>query len=546
MPLAPHLRRIAASVLLILPAALPAQSKSGITAAEIDAHLRFLASDLLEGRAPGTRGGRLAAEYIATELRAYGVEPGVNGSYFQQVPIDVMSTQAGSAHAIASGKATATLKQGEDVVLSAGSATPQSTARGEVVFVGYGAVAPEYKWDDFKGADLKGKILLFLVNDPPAPPSEPTLFGGNAMTYYGRWTYKYEEAERQGAAGVLIVHRTDQAGYPFQVLVGSNSAGQRLLPRDPKLPPPVGVRGWITDSAVTALLRQAGLDMAALRKQAETRAFRPVATGITMDLAIASTVNRVNSENVVGVVRGRDPKLSKEYVALSSHWDHLGISTPVNGDSIYNGAFDNASGVSTILAIARVATSTQPRPKRSLLFVFVTAEESGLLGSAYFAQSPTVPLSQIVANLNVDETNFVGPTRDVILLGLNKSSLGSTLATMLRPEGVRVMPEEHPERGSFYRSDHFSLAKAGVPAISIEAGTDVVGKPKGFGAQWVEDYNDKRYHQPSDEYRPDLDLSGSVQIGDIVYRFARRLADAPSMPTWNADAEFHRSSSPQP
>jgi len=546
MPLAPHLRRLAASVLLILPATLPAQSKTGITAAEIDGHLRFLASDLLEGRAPGTRGGRLAAEYIASELRAYGVEPGVNGSYFQPVPIDVMATQAGSAHAVASGKATATFKQGEDVVLSAGSATPQSTARGELVFVGYGAIAPEYKWDDFKGADLKGKILLVLVNDPPAPASEPTLFGGNAMTYYGRWTYKYEEAERQGAAGVLIVHRTDQAGYPFQVLVGSNSAGQRLLPRDPKLPAPVGVRGWITDSAATALLRQAGLDLAALRAKAATREFRPVPTGITVDLAIASTVNRVNSENVVGVVRGRDPKLSKEYVALSAHWDHLGISTPVNGDSIYNGAFDNASGVSTILAIARAAASAQPRPKRSLLFVFVTAEESGLLGSAYFAQSPTVPLSQIAANLNVDETNFVGPTRDVVLLGLNKSSLGSMLATMLRPEGITVKPEEHPERGSFYRSDHFSLAKAGVPAVSIEAGSDVIGKPKGFGERWSEEYNDKRYHQPSDEYRPDFDLSGSVQIGDIVYRFARQLADAPSMPTWNADAEFHRTSAPQP
>ena len=545
MPLAPHLRRVAAS-LLFLPASLTAQGKSGITAAEIDGHLRFLASDLLEGRAPGTRGGRIAAEYIASELRAYGVEPGVNGSYFQPVPIDVLTTQPGSARASVSGKATATLRPGEDVVLSAGSAVPQSSARGELVFVGYGAVAPEYKWDDFKGTDLKGKIMLVLVNDPPATSTEPTLFGGVAMTYYGRWTYKYEEAERRGAAGILIVHRTDQAGYPFQVLVGSNSTGQRLLPRDPKLPPPVGVRGWITDSAATVLLRQAGLDMAALRKQAESRDFRPVPTGIVADLAMTSTVERVTSENVIGVVRGSDATLGKEYVVLSSHWDHLGVGTPVNGDSIYNGAFDNASGVSTILAIARVAAATQPRPKRSLLFAFVTAEESGLLGSAYFAQSPTVPLSQIAGNLNVDETNFIGPTRDVILLGLNKSSLGSTLATMLRPDGIRVMPEEHPERGSFYRSDHFSLAKAGVPAISIEAGTDVVGKPKGFGAQWLEEFNDKRYHQPSDEYRPDINLSGSVQLGEIVLRFARRLADAPSMPTWNADAEFHRAASPQP
>jgi Zn-dependent M28 family amino/carboxypeptidase len=545
MPLAPLLRRAAASLLLVLPASLAAQARAGITAAEIDAHLRFLSSDLLEGRAPGTRGGRITAEYIASELRGYGLEPGVNGSYFQPVPIDVLTTQPGSARASVSGKATATLRQSEDVVLSAGSAVPQSTAHGELVFVGYGAVAPEYKWDDYKGTDLKGKIMLVLVNDPPATPAEPTLFGGRVMTYYGRWTYKYEEAERRGAAGAIIVHRTDQAGYPFQVLVGSNSTGQRLLPRDPKLPPPLGVRAWITDSAATALLRQAGLDMAALRKQAESRDFRPVPTGIVADLAMASTVERVTSENVVGVVRGSDPKLGKEYVVLSSHWDHLGVGTPVNGDSIYNGAFDNASGVSTILAIARVA-ATRPRPKRSLLFAFVTAEESGLLGSAYFAQSPTVPLSQIAANLNVDEANFVGPTRDVVLLGLEKSSLGPSLAAMLRPDGIRVMPKEHPERGQFYRSDHFSLAKAGVPAVSIESGIDFVGKPKGWGEQWWEEYNDKRYHQPSDEYRPDFDLSGSVQLGEMVLRFARRLADAPAMPTWNADAEFHRTTPPQP
>src|SRR5690242_1089684 len=349
--------RWAVAALLALPVTLGAQTRSvsPITKAEIDGYLRFLSSDLLEGRAPGTRGGKLAAEYIASQLRSFGVEPGVNGSYFQPVPIDVLTTQQSSVHASASGKATATLRPGQDVVLSAGSATPQSSAHGELVFVGYGAVAPEYRWDDFKGVDLKGKILLVLVNDPPATAAEPNLFGGIAMTYYGRWTYKYEEAERRGAAGVLIVHRTDQAGYPFQVLVGSNSTGQRLLPRDPKLPPPVGVRGWITDSAAASLLKQAGLDMATLRKQAESRDFRPVPTGIVADLAIASTVERVNSENVIGIVRGRDPKLSKEYVALSAHWDHLGVGTPVNGDSIYNGAFDNASGVATILAIARSA-----------------------------------------------------------------------------------------------------------------------------------------------------------------------------------------------
>ena len=538
-------RRAAATLLFLLPAALAAQSRTGVTATEIDAHLRFLSSDLLEGRAPGTRGGRLTAEYLAAQLEAFGVEPGENGSYFQRVPIDILSTKAATVRAQATGKAMATLRQPEDVVIWGGSATPQGSARGELVFVGYGATAPEYKWDDFKDVDVKGKVLLVLVNDPPAPASEPSLFGGEAMTYYGRWTYKFEEAERRGAAGMLIVHRTDQAGYPWQVVTGSNATEHRLLPRDPKLPAPLGVRGWITDSAATALLRQAGLDFASLRAQAATRAFRPVATGIVMDLSVASTVAHETSENVVGVVRGRDPRLSREYVALTAHWDHLGIGTPVNGDSIYNGAFDNASGVATILAIARVSAA-QPKPKRSLLFVFVTAEESGLLGSAFFAQSPTVPIAQIAANVNVDETNFVGPTRDVVLLGETKSSLGPTLAAMLKSEGMRLTPKEHPERGSFYRSDHFSFAKAGVPAVSIESGPDFVGKPKGWGAQWWEDFNSQRYHQPSDQYRPDFDLSGSVQLGDIVLRFARRLADGPTMPTWNADAEFHRTTATQP
>ena len=539
-------RRIVVALLLVVPATVDAQARSGITAAEIDGHLRFLSSDLLEGRAPGTRGGRLTAEYLAAQLRASGVEPGVDGSYFQQVPIDVMATQPGNVRAAASGKATATLRQPEDVVIWGGSAAPQGTARGELVFVGYGANAPEYRWNDFKDVDVKGKVLLVLVSDPPAPPSEPTLFGGRAMTYYGRWTYKFEEAERRGAAGMLIVHRTDQAGYGWQVVVGSNSTEHRLLTRDPKLPPPLGVRGWITDSAATALLGQAGLDFAALRRQAESRDFRPVPTGITMDLAVSSTITRVTSENVIGVVRGRDPRASREYVAISGHWDHLGIGTPVNGDSIYNGANDNASGVSTILAIARAAATSQPRPKRSLLFVFVTAEESGLLGSAYFAQSPPVPISRIAANLNVDAIDFLGRTRDLTVIGDTKSSLGPQLAAMLRAQGMRIEPDEHPERGYFYRSDHFSLAKAGVPAVSIDAGTDVVGRPKGWGSQKSNEYTEQRYHQPSDEYRPDLDLSGSVQLGDIVYRFARRLADAPTMPTWNADAEFRRTTSTQP
>jgi Zn-dependent M28 family amino/carboxypeptidase len=531
------IRSLLSLVLLVTPVAVAAQARPRITPAEIDGDLRFLSSDLLEGRAPATRGGRLASEYIASQLRAAGVEPGVNGDWFQAVPIDIVGARPATIRVVATGKAAASLRYPDDVVVWGGSATDASAARGEVVFVGYGATAPEYTWDDFKDTDVRGKILLVLVNDPPAPAKEPSLFGGKAMTYYGRWTYKFEEAERRGAAGMLIVHTTEQAGYPWHTVVGSWAKEQRMLPRDPKLPAPLGVRGWITDSAATAVLRQAGLDLAALRAQAATRAFRPIATGITLDMSLRNDVQHLRSENVVGVVRGGDPGRSKEYVAFSAHWDHLGIGPAVNGDSIYNGAADNASGVADLLAIARAAVAG-PRPKRSLLFVFVTAEESGLLGSDYFARNPTVPVTQIIANLNMDGGNLLGRTRDLNVLGDTKSTLGPQLAAMIRRDGMRISADQHPEAGHFYRSDHFSFAKAGIPAVSNGAGDDFVGRPAGWGVQQDDDYTAHRYHQPSDSYRSDFDLSGAVQLSEIVLRFGLQLANGAGVPGWNQDAEF--------
>jgi Zn-dependent M28 family amino/carboxypeptidase len=514
-----------------------AASTPKISTAEIDGHLRFLSSDLLEGRAPATRGGRLAAEYIASELRASGVPPGVGGSYMQQVPIDVVGADSATIRVTAGGRATATLRYPEDVVVWAGSATPRSAARGELVFVGYGATAPEYKWDDFKNADVKGKVLLVLVNDPPAPPGEPALFGGKAMTYYGRWTYKFEEAERRGAAGMLIVHTTERAGYPWHTVVGSWAKEQRMLPRDSTLPPPLGVRGWITDTAASALLKQAGLDLAELRRRAESRDFRPVATGITIDAGFTNRVEHLQSENVVGVVPGSDARLRDEYVLYSAHWDHLGIGPKVDGDSIYNGASDNASGVANLLAVARAAAAGPP-PRRSQLFVFVTGEESGLLGSEYFAQHPTAPAERIIADINMDGGNLLGRTRDLDVLGDSKSSLGPTLARMIAADDMRLSPEDHPEQGHFYRSDHFSFAKVGIPAVSVGAGNDYVGRDRGWGRAQDEDYTAHRYHQPSDEYRPDFDLTGAAQLSEIVLRFGTLLANSPTVPTWNADAEF--------
>jgi len=310
-----------------------------------------------------------------------------------------------------------------------------------------------------------------------------------------------------------------------------------MLPRDAKLPPPIGVRGWITDSAATDLLSKAGINLAELRKRAESRDFRPVPTGINVDAHFSNNVEHLRTENVVGVVRGSDPRLRNEYVAYSAHYDHLGIGPVVNGDSIYNGASDNASGVADILAVARTAAES-PKPRRSQLFLFVTAEESGLLGSAYYAQSPAVPVANIIANLNVDGGNLLGRVRNLTVLGDTKSSLGPSLSRLASTYGMRLSPEEHPERGLFYRSDHFSFAIAGIPSVSIGRGTDFVGRPPDWGRQQGEDYTAHRYHQPSDEYRPDFDLSGAVQLAELVQRFGFSLANASTVPTWNADAEF--------
>jgi Zn-dependent M28 family amino/carboxypeptidase len=511
---------------------------SRITPQEIDAHLRFLSSDLLEGRAPATRGGRIAEEYIATQLQAFGVKPGVgDSSYYQRVPIDVVRADPATIKVTASGKANASLRFTDDVVVWPGSATDASSAHGELVFVGYGATAPEYRWDDFKGTDVRGKILLVLVNDPPAPAGEPNLFGGKAMTYYGRWTYKYEEAERRGAAGMLIVHTTERAGYPWHVVVNSNSTEHRLLPRDPTAPAPIGVRGWITDSVATALLAQAGLSMTDLRKRAESRDFRPVSTGIIIDETMRNSLQHMSANNVVGVVRGIDPKVRDEYVAYSAHWDHFGIGPVVNGDSIYNGAVDNASGVASVLTIAHAAAEGV-KSRRSQLFVFVTAEESVLLGSAYFGAHPTVPASKIIAALNMDIVPLNGRVRDLNVTGDNKSSLGPALAQLVKSEGIRLSPDAHPEQGHFYRSDHFSFAIAGIPSVSIGGGVDYMGRPSGWGLRQAEDYTAHRYHQPSDEYRSDFDLSGAAQLAEIVYRFGLSLGNARTVPTWNADAEF--------
>ncbi len=510
-----------------------------ISAAEIESHIRFLSSDLLEGRGPATRGGQITEQYLASELRSYGVAPANNGSYFQRVPIDIVEADSATLRAEVTGKAAATLRYPEDITVWAGASVTESGANAPIVFVGYGSTAPEYKWDDFKDVDVRGKILLVLVNDPPAPAAEPTLFGGKAMTYYGRWTYKFEEAERRGAAGMLIIHNTERAGYGWPTVVGSWAKEQRMLPRDPTLPPPLGFQGWITESAITTLLQEAGLDLADLQLRAMSRDFRPVDTGLILDIDFTNTVEHLESNNVVGLVEGTDPQAKDEYVMLSAHWDHLGIGPAVDGDSIYNGALDNASGTADLLAVARQLSRGAP-VKRSVLIAFVTAEESGLLGSQFLAMNPLVPTAQIVAVLNVDGGNVIGESTDLTVLGDVKSSLGPSLAKLIEPRGMTISPDAFPERGFFYRSDHFSFAKAGVPSVSIGEGEKFVGHTVEWARQQADDYTTNRYHQPGDEFDESWDLAGAVQLSNIVLDFARQLANSSGWPSWAADAEFKR------
>ena len=520
-------------------AKIPGEGIAAIDTAMLMHHIAVLASDSLMGRAPGTPGEEKTSAYVEAQFSGMGLKPGnPDGTYIQKVPLVGITVTNSPTMTFAKGGTRTSLQWRDDFVAWTKHVSPSASLRNsELVFVGYGVEAPEFGWDDFKGVDLKGKTMVVLVNDPPVV--DTAVFGGARMTYYGRWTYKFEEAERQGAVGALIVHTTERAGYPWHTVVGSWAKEQRMLPRDPALPKPLGFEGWITDTAAAAMLKQAGLDLDTLCTDAESRAFTPVPTGITLDVSFTNTVQHLESANVIGLVRGRDARLKHEYVMLSAHWDHLGIGPPVNGDSIYNGAEDNASGVADVLAIARVMAQG-PKPKRTTVFAFVTAEESGLLGSQYLAENPVVPTEEIVADLNLDGGNVLGRTRDLTVLGDTKSSLGPQLAAAIKPGGMRIAPDDFPERGYFYRSDHFSFAKAGVPSVSIGAGNDFIGRPPGWGVRQDEDYTAHRYHQPSDAYRPDFDLSGAVQLSNVVLAFARQLATEPNWPTWNRDAEFRR------
>jgi len=519
------------------PAAVPPGPAEGeITAARIAAHTKILSSDLFEGRAPATRGGELTTSYLATQLALAGLEPGGDhGTYFQQVPI-VEATVDRSFSLAVPGR---TYKYGQDVVAFSGVEDAKVAVRGEVVFVGHGIVAPEQQWNDYAGVDVTGKWVLIMVNDPPAPADEPNLFGGKALTYYGRWTYKFEEAARQGAAGALLIHTDASATYPWQVVQSSWTGTQYSLPPAPGAPA-LGVKAWIADAAAVDLVKRGGHDLEALRAKASARGFsaQPLTVAATATLTQRSA--RKSSPNVVGVLKGVN---EQEAVAISAHWDHFGTRAPVPGDApdadrINNGAYDNASGCASALVIAQAMTRAGSKPARSIYFVFTTAEESGLLGSEYFATHSPLPMAQFVANINVDGANYLGTTRDLVMLGADRSTLGLALNALAAERGRVIGVDTHPERGYFFRSDHFPFAKAGVPALSLSEPKQFEGPNAEALLARQEAFNGKDYHQPSDQFDPAWDFSGAADDMQLLAALAWRIAATPAMPTYNDGDQF--------
>src|SRR5215470_6782481 len=542
-------KRLVAVLLLLLlgGTALVGQQRSSsqIKQSTLKGHIRFLADDMLEGRGTGARGGDLAAKYIASELEASGLKGGAaNGSFFQPVSLVGVKADTKTTLIVSDKKSTEIFTFGDDFVAFTGAQSDSVNVDADLVFVGYGIEAPEQQWNDYKGdaGDYRGKILVMLVNDPPATTAEPNLFAGNALTYYGRWTYKYEEAARRGAVGAILLHTDQSAGYPWSVVRTSNGSWRFDIARTQQDTTPfLKFRSWITDASAQRLMKLAGQDLDALRTQAATRDFKPVTLGVKGKLSLTSEVKRVAAPNVIGLLEGRDPKLKSEYVVYSAHWDHLGVGAPnKNGDTIYNGALDNASGVACVLAIADVLAKlpVAQRPRRSILFLFPTAEEQGLLGAEWYSKHPAVPLANTAANVNLDSMNVLGVTKDFVPLGAERSTLKAVVEAVAREKGLRVSPDARPEQGSFYRSDHFPFARVGVPSISLKEGNDYVGHTKEWGEEQFRAYNTAHYHQPSDELRDTWDFRAMIQEADIALAIGMKIANAPQMPKFNEGDEF--------
>jgi Zn-dependent M28 family amino/carboxypeptidase len=526
-------------------AAIPAAVRHGMEMFSADAmraHDKFLAGDLLEGRGPGTRGNDLAMQYIAAQFEAAGLEPaGDNGTYYQKVPLVGITNNADQtsvAFTKDGANVVGPLKFRDEFVGHNQTQETTGTIDSDVVFVGHGVTAPEYRWDDYKGLDTRGKTLVMLVDDPPATSSEPDLFKGKARTYYGRWTYKFDTGAAKNADAVILIHTNEAAGYGWQVVRNSWGSESSFMRRQPGAPA-LEFAGWISQDVARRLFKTAGFDLDTLTKAAASRDFKPVPLGVRFNGSLSSTIRPFDSANVVARLRGSDAKLRDEAVLYTAHHDHLGIGRPDDsGDAIYNGAIDNASGCALLIDMARVWANTTPRPKRSILFAAVAAEEQGLLGSAYYGENPTIPAGRIALNINYDAIPEYGRVRDVTLNGVERTTFYPVAQRIAKAMGLNIVPDQEPEQGHYYRSDHFSLGKAGIPAFSVDAGQQVVGKPAGFGKKMSDEYREKRYHQPSDEFDPNWDWSSAVQMAELGYWLGWDAANAATLPNWLPGDEF--------
>ena len=495
-----------------------------------------ISHDRYEGRGPGTRGDVMARNYLAKRMQEIGLEPGAaDGSWEQTFDLVSVDAQQPDSWTFEGQSQTLTLQQWDQFIVGSGVQEEQVAIEdAELVFVGYAMQAPEYDWDDFKGADLEGKVLLIMNNDPDW---DPELFAGETRLWYGRWDYKYLSAARQGAAGAIIIHTSPSAGYPFQVVQTSWTGPQFELPAGDE--PRSQVNGWVTEDAARELVAMAGHDLDALREAAFNRDFEPVPLGISTSLEMDVELERVQSANILGLIPGSDPELSDEVVVYTAHHDHLGIGTPgEDGDVIYNGAFDNATGVAQVLAIGKAILALPEAPRRSVLINLVGAEEQGLLGSEYYAANPTFPAGKIAANINYDGGNIWGHTHDVTYIGLGKSTIDEIATLIAEEQGRVVKPDQFSDKGYFYRSDQFSFAKIGVPAMYLDTGTDFVDRPPEWGREQQDHYTEVNYHQPSDEYDPSWNLEGMIQDALLGYWTGLAIANADEMPTWVPGDEF--------
>jgi len=536
---------VAASSLAVDELALRLQpALEAITPDGLLAHIKILASDEFEGRAPGTRGEELSVKYISDQFKQMGLKPGnPDGSYVQEVPLAGIKSEPRMSFTV--GDKTTELKYPDDFVASSARLQPEiKVNNSDLVFVGYGIVAPEYGWDDYKDANVRGKTILMLINDPAIPDPKDSskldgkMFKGKAMTYYGRWTYKYEIAAQKGAAAAVIIHETGPAAYPYSVVKTSWAKENYEIDAPNKNMDAVEVRSWITLDVAKKLLADCGQDFDGLKKSATTKEFRPVALNAKANIDIKQQLHSFKSRNVIGKLDGSDPKLQDEYVIYTAHWDHLGRHPELQGDQIFNGAIDNASGVASVIQLAGAFTKLNPPPKRPVLFMATTAEEAGLLGAKFYAQHSLYPLEKTLADINIDTVNPWGKTRDIEDLSNNNSTLDDLLAAAAKRNGRVMTPNSQPEKGSFYRADHFEFSKLGVPALYTGGGKDFIGKPADFGQQKKDDYTEHRYHQVSDEVDPNWDLSGAIQDIDLLFEVGYQVANADKFPEWKPGTEF--------